>query len=440
MTTTTSNTNISFAETLPALFSAQFGNGGWPGRKTALERFQALGGIPTVKVEDWKYTNVTPFFKNGLSIALPETPAITEKQLEATGLLLPDTYRLVLVNGVLQTALSTLPPAAQVTVSRLSEATSQPAYAQYFNKSKKLEEYHFAQLNTALFNDGLFIEVKAKAQVEQPIHIIHLYHNNGNLLVNPRHLWVAQEGSEAKLIESAAALNTTGTVLVNSVAEAVVTERAQLSHYQLQTGGAGLRFINQTLVEQMGKSLYNNYTFTLSESDLVRNNLNISLDAERTETHLYGFYIAAGSQLVDNHSSVDHRMPHCESNELYRGVMMDKATGVFNGKIFVHEDAQKTNAFQQNNNLVISPEANIYTKPQLEIYADDVKCSHGTTIGQVSEDALFYLKARGIGDAEARNMLVKAFAFDVTAQVKIPAVRKQVEQIASRYLSVATNN
>lgn len=440
MTTTTSNTNISFAETLPALFSAQFGNGGWPGRKTALERFQALGGIPTVKVEDWKYTNVTPFFKNGLSIALPETPAITEKQLEATGLLLPDTYRLVLVNGVLQTALSTLPPAAQVTVSRLSEATSQPAYAQYFNKSKKLEEYHFAQLNTALFNDGLFIEVKAKAQVEQPIHIIHLYHNNDNLLVNPRHLWVAQEGSEAKLIESAAALNTTGTVLVNSVAEAVVTERAQLSHYQLQTGGAGLRFINQTLVEQMGKSLYNNYTFTLSESDLVRNNLNISLDAERTETHLYGFYIAAGSQLVDNHSSVDHRMPHCESNELYRGVMMDKATGVFNGKIFVHEDAQKTNAFQQNNNLVISPEANIYTKPQLEIYADDVKCSHGTTIGQVSEDALFYLKARGIGDAEARNMLVKAFAFDVTAQVKIPAVRKQVEQIASRYLSVATNN
>lgn len=440
MTTTTSNTNISFAETLPALFSAQFGNGGWPGRKTALERFQALGGIPTVKVEDWKYTNVTPFFKNGLSIALPETPAITEKQLEATGLLLPDTYRLVLVNGVLQTALSTLPPAAQVTVSRLSEATSQPAYAQYFNKSKKLEEYHFAQLNTALFNDGLFIEVKAKAQVEQPIHIIHLYHNNDNLLVNPRHLWVAQEGSEAKLIESAAALNTTGTVLVNSVAEAVVTERAQLSHYQLQTGGAGLRFINQTLVEQMSKSLYNNYTFTLSESDLVRNNLNISLDAERTETHLYGFYIAAGSQLVDNHSSVDHRMPHCESNELYRGVMMDKATGVFNGKIFVHEDAQKTNAFQQNNNLVISPEANIYTKPQLEIYADDVKCSHGTTIGQVSEDALFYLKARGIGDAEARNMLVKAFAFDVTAQVKIPAVRKQVEQIASRYLSVATNN
>lgn len=440
MTTTTSNTNISFAETLPALFTAQFGNAGWPGRKEALERFQALGGIPTVKTEDWKYTNVVPFFKNGLSIALPETPAITAAQLETTGLLLPDTYRLVLVNGVLQPALSILPPATKATVAKLSEATAQPAYAQYFNKSKRLEEHHFAQLNTALFNDGLFIEIKAKAQLEQPIHIIHLYHNNGNLLVNPRHLWVAQEGSEARLIESAAAIDTTGTVLVNSVVEAVVTERAQLSHYQLQTGGAGLRFINQTLVEQLGKSLYNNYTFTLSESDLVRNNLNISLDAERTETHLYGFYIAAGTQLVDNHSSVDHRMPHCESNELYRGVMMDKATGVFNGKIFVHEDAQKTNAFQQNNNLVISPEAAIYTKPQLEIYADDVKCSHGTTIGQVSEDALFYLKARGIGDAEARNMLVKAFAFDVTAQVKIPAVRKQVEQIASRYLSVATNN
>ncbi|MRG45098.1 Fe-S cluster assembly protein SufD [Chitinophaga sp. SYP-B3965] len=438
---TTIASNISLIDQLPEQFSELSSNAQWlDARKTAFARFQALGGFPTVKTEDWKYTNVTPYLKNGISLQLPVAPALSAEQLEATGLLLPDTYRVVLLNGVLQPQFSELPSATQVTVCKMSEAANEPAFIQYFNKSQKLEEHHFAQLNTALFNDGLFIEAKAKALVEQPIHVIHLYHNTGNLFVQPRHLWVVQPGAQLKIIESAAGLNLAGTVFVNSVIEAVTSERAQLDHYQLQTGCQQTRAINQTLVQQHGKSLYNNYTFTLCEADLIRNNLNISLDAERTETHLYGFYIATGNQLVDNHTSVDHRMPHCESNELYRGVMMDKATGVFNGKIYVHEDAQKTNAFQQNNNLVISPDANIYTKPQLEIFADDVKCSHGTTIGQVSEEALFYLKARGIGDETARIMLVKAFAFDITAQVKIPAVRKQVELLASRYLAAAVNN
>lgn len=437
---TTIATNISLYDSLPELFEEQIGSALLPEtRRAAFQRFRELG-FPTVKTEDWKYTNMLPYLKNGISMQLPATPELTAAQLEATGLLLPDTYRVVLVNGVLQPQLSELPPTAQVTVRKLSEAAEEAAFQQYFSKSRKLDEHHFAQLNTALFTDGLFIEAKAKAMVEQPLHIIQLYHSTGNLLVQPRHLWVVQPGASLQIIESAAGLGLTGSVLVNSVIEAVTTERAQLSHYQLQTAGRQTRFINQTLVQQHGKSLYNNYTFTLTGADIVRNNLNISLDDERTETHLYGFYLAMGNQLVDNHTSVDHRMPNCESNELYRGVMLDKGTGVFNGKIFVHEDAQKTNAFQQNNNLVLSPDANIYTKPQLEIFADDVKCSHGTTIGQVSEDALFYLKARGIGDMTARSMLVKAFAFDITAQVKIPAVRKQVEQLAAQYLSAAENN
>ncbi|WP_343704216.1 Fe-S cluster assembly protein SufD [Chitinophaga sp.] len=441
MTTIASNISSSLYDTLPDQFSTLNAGAQWPeARKEAFARFQALGGFPTVKVEDWKYTNVIPFFRNLQTLQLPAPIAVTEAQLEATGLLLPDVYRIVLLNGELQPQLSELPPAKQATVLKMSDAAAEPAFKAHFNNSKKLAEHHFAQLNTAFFTNGLFIEAKAKAQVEKPLHVIHLYHNTNSLLVNPRHLWVAQEGAGIQIIESAAGIDQNGAMVVNSVIEAVTAERSQMSHYQVQTGGSQLRSINQTLVQQHGKSLYNNYTFTLSESELVRNNLNVSLDDERTETHLYGFYIATGGQLVDNHTSVDHRMPNCESNELYRGVLMDKATGVFNGKIFVHEDAQKTNAFQQNNNLVISPEANIYTKPQLEIFADDVKCSHGTTIGQVSEEALFYLKARGIGDAMARSMLVKAFAFDITAQVKIPAVRKQVEQVATRYLSAAVNN
>ncbi|WP_109699230.1 Fe-S cluster assembly protein SufD [Chitinophaga deserti] len=433
---TTVTRNISFNEALPALFSAQFSANGWfDGREAALKQFLALGGIPTVKTEDWKYTNVVSFFKNDLQVTLPEVPEVTAAQLEATGLILPDTFRLVLVNGVLQPHLSQLPPASQVTISKLSEAGSQPAVELYFNQSPRIGEHHFAQLNSALFNDGLFIEVKAKAQVELPVQIIHLYAAGQARLFNPRHLVVVNEGAALQIVESAAGIGLADKVVINSVMESVVAERAQFSQYQLQTGGNNLRTINQNLVEQKGKSVYNNYTFTLTESEFVRNNLNISLDEERTETHMYGFYIAAGGQLIDNHTSVDHRMPNCESNELYRGVLMDKSTGVFNGKIYVHEDAQKTNAFQQNNNLVISPEATIFTKPQLEIFADDVKCSHGCTIGQVSEDALFYLRARGIGEAEARNLLVKAFAFDITAKVNIPAVRKQVEQLASQYLN-----
>ncbi|HEU0227887.1 MAG TPA: SufD family Fe-S cluster assembly protein, partial [Arachidicoccus soli] len=168
---------------------------------------------------------------------------------------------------------------------------------------------------------------------------------------------------------------------------------------------------------------------TLPKADLVRNNLNVVLDGVNTETHLYGLYLVADKHLVDNHSVVDHRFPNCQSNQLYKGVILDGGKGVFNGKIYVHRAAQKTNAFQQNNNLLFSPNATINSKPQLEIFADDVKCSHGTTVGQFNEESLFYLRSRGVGEESARGMLVNAFAFDVTNKIENEALRNYVEHL-----------
>jgi Fe-S cluster assembly protein SufD len=166
--------------------------------------------------------------------------------------------------------------------------------------------------------------------------------------------------------------------------------------------------------------------------------LHLLLEEEHTESHLYGLYLAAGNQLVDNHTLVDHQKPSCQSNELYKGVLLEQSTGVFNGKIYVHKDAQKTNAFQQNNNLVLSNKATIDSKPQLEIYADDVKCSHGTTVGQFSEEALFYLRSRGIGEDTAKGLLVSAFAFDVTEKIKIPELEVYINRLISEHINALT--
>ncbi len=229
--------------------------------------------------------------------------------------------------------------------------------------------------------------------------------------------------AELNIIESFITINNPAksatSVFVNNVSEIVVNEQAHLQHYYIQTGNENTRYIHHTEVVQRASSLYNNYKASFPGTALLRNNLNVSLDGENIESHLYGLYLAGGRQLIDNHTIVDHLKPHCQSNELYKGVMKDEAVAVFNGKIFVRKNAQKTNAFQKNNNLMLSKKAVVDSKPQLEIFADDVKCSHGSTIGQFNEDALFYLKARGIGEEKAKALLIHAFAYDVTEKIPL---------------------
>jgi Fe-S cluster assembly protein SufD len=401
-------------------------------RRRGYESFKRLG-FPTRKNEDWKYTSVTPFLQEQYHLnGIAKEAVISASLLQQAAIPSLDCYQLVLLNGQLQTGANMLP--SFIKVKSIKEAQYNNDLAQYFGKNTDVDSYHFAALNTALFSNGLFIEIDAKAALDKPLHIVQAYSSTGNLFIQPRHLIVVRSNASLSVIESVVSDNTSAKIFINNLTEVVVEENAFFDHHVLQTAQAGTRLVHQTDVSQKRHSVYSNYTFSMPKADLIRNNLNVSLDADQTETHLYGLYLGEDQQLIDNHSFINHRKPHCNSNEIYKGVLLDKAVGVFNGKVFVNQEAQKTNAFQQNNNLLLSNKATINTKPQLEIFADDVKCSHGATVGQLSKEAMFYLQSRGIGEVAARALLVNAFAFDVTEKIKIPALEQHINHLITKYI------
>jgi Fe-S cluster assembly protein SufD len=407
-------------------------------RQSAFDQFRLLG-FPSIRNEDWKYTNITRYLKdefalNGLvpgsePVAAVAVPDDVVRKATIPGF---DACQIVLVNGVWDGKVKGELPKG-IELFRVAQVLKDPQFAGYFGNGKWGNQ-HFAYLNTALFTDGLFVRIKDGAVVEKPLHVVHVFTSDRNLLIQPRHVWVAGKNSEASIVESVVSAAGGVKLWVNSLTEIFAQTDARLDHVVLQTAGEGVRLVQHTTVRQQKQSLYNNYTFTLPGAELVRNDLQARLEEDHTETHLYGLYLAAGGQLVDNHTLVDHQKPHCFSNELYKGVLLEKSTGVFNGKVYVHQDAQKTNAFQQNNNLVISKQATIDSKPELEIYADDVKCSHGSTVGQFSEEALFYLRARGLGEDTAKALLINAFAFDVTEKLRNEAVEAYVNELISHHI------
>lgn len=407
-------------------------------RQYAFERFKRLG-FPTVRVEDWKYTNIIPFLKdlylhNGHLNVGAAGAKLDDNVLKTAAIAYMDCYQVLLLNGRLQqnNSQQQLPPFLKVLP--MAEAVQEPAFQRYFGQSVDVDQYHFAALNTAFFSDGLFVEIAPNSHLDKPLHIVHSFAGEKNLLVQPRHLVVAHRSASLTIIESVVTDTTDAKILVNSLTEVVVEENAQLTQYTVQRAKKTLRHLQQTEVCQLRDSVYTNYTFSLPSAELLRNNLHVHLDEEHAESHLYGLYLTAGRQLVDNHTFMNHKVAHCESNEIYKGVLLDNSVGVFNGKVFVRQDAQKTNAFQQNNNLLLSPKATINSKPQLEIFADDVKCSHGSTTGQLNPEALFYLKTRGISDHTAKAMLVNAFAFDVTEKIKIPELEAYINRLISEYV------
>jgi Fe-S cluster assembly protein SufD len=266
------------------------------------------------------------------------------------------------------------------------------------------------------------------ARANKPIHLIHLYTTDVPAFFQPRVRFVLPSLAELTLLESSLCATGVAPVMINALLECVLEEGARLTHYVLQSGRKGERLLSHTQVVQARDSVYDNVTLNLPEADLIRNQLNVTLDGTGCECHLYGLYLPADHQLIDNHTVVDHRQPNCESNELYKGVLRGNARAVFNGKIFVRREAQKTNAFQKNNNLLLGDKAMVHSKPQLEIFADDVKCSHGSTIGQFNPDSLFYLRARGIGEEMAKELLVQAFGADITERVSSAAVQRHLEK------------
>lgn len=398
-------------------------------RENAFAAFSAKG-FPTIKLEEWRFTNISPFLKE--DFRLQPGPAASHKLPQGTQISSLDAYEVVLKNGMLNEDVH-IPG---VKILPLRSAVKNDVLKAYLGQHINLQKNAMAALNTAFFENGILIEVEKNRVCDKPIHVTHIYNAEEPVFIQPRLLIIANQGSSVQIIESVGVIGTQP-LFVNSVTECYVDENAQADHYNLQIAPANMHMVNFNETVQERNSLYNNHTYILPDAALVRNNLVLDLNGTNTESHLYGLYLAGAGQLTDNHTSVNHLFPNCFSNELYKGVLLDNARCVFSGRIFVNQDAQKTNAFQQNNNMLLSDQATIDSKPQLEIFADDVKCSHGSTVGSLNKEALFYLQSRGIGETAARNLMVKAFAFDVTNKIQVPAVREYVEKLITRKMAEA---
>ena len=401
-------------------------------RKNSIARFAELG-FPSAKNEEWKYTKVTPISKTNFHYREPsEKLILTKDDINGFFLCGKDAVVLVFENGRFNESLSRLTNRSEkITVRSLASSLQDEGVKQHLGKYASVKTESFIALNTAFVFDGAFIHIPANTVIEQPIHLLHVSDARLEATVSyPRNLIVAETNSQLKVVESFHTIQSANHSFINSVTEVVVKENATVEFNKIQNETSGVFHINHTEVSQEKKSTFAINTITLG-GEIVRNNLHIVLNDEYGVSHLYGLYLLNGIQLVDNHTLVDHAKPNCFSNELYKGIIDDKAQGVFNGKIVVRKDAQKTNAYQSNKNILLSDDASMNAKPQLEIFADDVKCSHGATTGQLDEDALFYLRSRGIGEENAKALLNIAFAADVIKNISIDALKNNLSVLIS---------
>jgi len=399
-------------------------------RKRAMDRFSELG-VPTKRIEDWRFTNVAALatrpYQNVQSVSLGSDAA---KGLLDSAKLDDEFHRLVFVNGHFVSQWSTqheLP--AGVVIENLATSIRE----NNVNVEDRLaidvggEDAAFVALNAAFVNDGASIDIPDGITVDRPIHLVFLSVESGATVCHPRNLIRLGKGSRAAVIESYYGREGEG-YFTNAVTQVEVAESANFDHYKLQHEQTDSLHIALTHVDQKDSSEFRSHYFSFG-SLLARNELNCMLDGEYIVATLNGLYMPTGKQLMDCRTRIDHAKPNCNTYELYKGILDDHAKGVFNGKIFVHQDAQKTDAKQSNQALLLSDDAVVNTKPQLEIYADDVRCTHGATIGELDEQALYYLRSRGVTLPLARKMLIFAFANDVVQGVEVPAVRQRLENI-----------
>jgi len=347
-----------------------------------------------------------------------------------------DTYNIVFVDGKYSSHLSQTTHDG-MDVCLMSSALTKPQYRliieNYFNKAATKDG--LSSLNTAFSSEGAYIHIPKNKLVEKPIQIIHFSTGNESaLMLQPRNLIVADENSHVQIIERHQSL-TSNPVLTNSVTEIFADKRAIVDYYKVQNDTETASLIDNTFVDQKRESHVSVHTFTFG-GKLTRNNLNFYQNGERIDSTLKGITIIEDKQHVDHNTLVHHIEPNCESHQDYKGIFDGRSTGVFNGKVVVEKEAQKTNAFQANNNILVNDKSTINTKPQLEIFADDVKCSHGCTIGQLDESALFYLRSRGIPQKEARALLMYAFANNVLESVKIPELKARINKLIANKIGV----
>ncbi|MCU0417660.1 MAG: Fe-S cluster assembly protein SufD [Cytophagaceae bacterium] len=385
-------------------------------RQDALNTFNQIG-FPTIKHEEWKYTNL----KQSLTKPYAIQPAATLSKAAIQEVLdtLPKGIFLVFVNGIFQPELSDKNlQGAEVN----SFAEKVDVVQRYFGKNLPFTD-SMQSLNIAFAQQGTFIRIPKNVSIEAPLFCVFLTDTQTeNVFVQPSLFILLEDGAQATIAESYHTIGT-NTSFTNLFSHILLQKDAYLDAYKIQNDVVSAVQINTTQLVHESKCTSHTTTITLG-GGITRNNLSISLQSEHNEAYLNGLYVTQGTMHVDNHTLVDHAMPNCYSNELYKGILNDTSSGVFNGKIWVRKDAQKTNAFQSNKNVLMSKEASVNTKPQLEIFADDVKCSHGATTGQLDEQALYYLRARGIGEESAKKLLVHAFAFDVVDKIKNSVIKE----------------
>ena len=416
-------------------FSDFAANGGGEGpkwlpalRRRAFERFTELG-FPTTRDEDWHFTSVTPITERTFKAVKPAATTLKLNDLESY-LVDAEWHRLVFVNGKLEPGLSAfaeLP--AEVELSPLSELLrEEPEWVErHLGTLAEFDRAAFTALNTAFLQDGIVLRVPKGEVVDVPIHILHVVDGQAaGAALHPRLLIVAEEMSKVMVVESFVGVGR-DTYLVNGVAEVMVGNGARVDHYKVQQESRSAFHVGTTQVTQGRDSIYHSFSYAAGGS-LSRTNIYTKLKGEGCEARLNGLYLLDDTQHADHQTFVEHLAVGCASRELYAGILDGASHGVFNGKVYVDPIAQKTDGKQTNKALLLSPQARVDTKPQLEIFADDVKCTHGATIGRMDDMALFYLKSRGIGGENARALLTYAFAAETLETIEIDALRLHLER------------
>ncbi|OGO91159.1 MAG: Fe-S cluster assembly protein SufD [Coxiella sp. RIFCSPHIGHO2_12_FULL_42_15] len=377
--------------------------------------------FPNRSDEDWKYTRVAQIADHDFAMPMESTSSVTPDLH-----FIPDAYRVVFVDGKFQTQWSHLPDF--VVVAETLHQLKEIEWHEYLSFDTRYAT-PFSALNAALLTDGFFLLVPANGVLTKPIHFIY-YQSAGEtpLMHHARHFIIAKENSEFTIVEEYVGV---GHYFNNIVMQIFVEKGATLTHYKIQHESRSAQHISNTLMMLGRDSSVFSYVVSLGGS-LSRDNLSVNFQDENASCHLYGLYFPCGQQLMDHHTRIDHRVPNCFSQQQYKGIIADKGHAVFNGKIYVHPGAQKTSAYQNNKNLLLDSTAEVNTKPELEIYADDVKCTHGATVGQIDENALFYLRSRGIDEVFARRLLMRGFAeeilLNITQQTMIRYLRQKITQ------------
>jgi len=404
-------------------------------RTEAIKTFEAEG-FPSKRQEDWKYTSLNSILKEDYSVFPAQENELEFKDVKKYFIHDIDAYKIIFIDGKYASHLSQTTHDG-LDVCLMSAALTKPKYKviidNYFNKIASKDG--LSSLNTAFSHEGAYINIPKNKVVDKPIQIIHFSTGNESaVMLQPRNLIIVNENSHVQIIERHQSL-TDNPVLTNSVTEIFANKRAIVDYYKIQNDRQSASLIDSTFINQKQESLAKVHTFSFG-GKLIRNNLEFYQNGERIDSTMKGITIIGDKQHVDHNTLVHHIEPNCESHQDYKGIFDDSSTGVFNGKVLVEKLAQKTNAFQSNNNILISDKASINTKPQLEIFADDVKCSHGCTIGQLDESAMFYLRSRGIPEKEARALLMFAFSNNVLDSVKIPEIKNRITKIIAKKLGV----